>query len=118
MRRASIARQSRAIERALKARVIKDQLEQVKREATPKKEAPSSRFSFTGGDGVTETEKVPPGGRPETGEGTADADVTPVDPAPPIVFDEEGQAYLTDEARESDDDFDDEGPPASPLRNM
>ena len=118
MRRASLAQQSRQIERALKARVVKEQLEQVKLGGAtpPRKGRESGRFQWSGGDGVSETEKVEPGQAAEAAAGAGLEGATPVDPAPPIVFDEEGQAYLTDEGADTDDD--DAGPPASPFRNM
>ena len=120
MRRASLAPQSRQIERALKARVVKEQLEQVKlgvSTPTRGRGREVDRSPWKGGDGVSETEKVKPGEAPEKASGVGlDAAAVPVDPAPPIVFDEEGQAYLTDEGADTDDD--DIGPPASPLRNM
>ena len=120
LRRASIAKASREIERQVKRRVVEEELHKEAGSgllASPIVGASSRLGLWTGGDGVTETESVSAGGKPEAGEGVVARPQDTADLAPPVVYGDEGEAYLTD-AGDTDDDDDDSLPPASPLRNM
>ena len=122
LRRASIAKASREIEREVKRRVVKEELEAANGVlASPIASARSvshrNSEGWTGGDGVTETENVPAVSRPETGEGSVIRPDDAGELAPPVVYGDEGEAYLTDAGGDTDDD-DDTLPPSSPLRNM
>ena len=126
LRRASIAKASRDIERAVKRRVVEEELQKeaagsVLASPITAHRSLSSRSPATspwkGGDGVTETEHAPEGGRPEAGESAVPRPDDTADLAPPVVYGDEGEAYLTDAGGDTDDD-DDTLPPSSPLRNL
>ena len=104
LRRASAALQSRKIERELKARVIREAKQQMETAASGRRGSTTAESDSAQQAGLAS----PPSARSEP---------PAVDAAPPIVFDGEGQAYLTDTA-DTDDEFDDDSLPASPLKNM
>ena len=125
LRRASIAKASREIEREVKRRVVEEELQKEAASGSLGSPIAGSRSVattrsprlWTGGDGVTETENVPAGGKPEAGEGQLSRPEDTAELAPPVVYGDTGEAYLTDAGGDTDDD-DDTLPPSSPLRNM